>query len=186
MNAFGWAALATLITYTVFSFWLHWKTGRQIRADAAFIDELCAQRDDDGRLIADLYRDAQMAEVGLSDLMTRLKRISADHARVKDQGEKAAVAAMNILAKERDEFLESLQAWILIANAALLLGAKPTAAVSAAPQTPKPPLALPSYGFLVEPDLLLPADDEDAGTAYWAAVEPAEALPAGTNGTGGR
>jgi len=179
MNAFGWAALATLGTYTVFSFWLHWKTGRQIRADAAFIDELCAQRDDDGRLIADLYRDAQMAEVGLSDLMTRLKRISAEHQRVKDQGEKAAVAAMNILAKERDEFLESLQAWILIANAALLLGAKPTAAVAAAP---KPPLALPSYGFLVEPDLLLPADDTDAGFTYWAAVE-SEPLPAGTNGT---
>jgi hypothetical protein len=172
VNAFGWAALATLGTYTAFSFWLHWKTGRQTR-------DLLDQRVVDAKHIARLYYDAQMAEVGLSDLMTRLKRISADHERAKDQGEKAAVAAMNILAKERDEFLASLQAWILIANAALLLGAKPTGALKAAP---KPPLALPSYGFLVEPDLLLPADDADAGFTYWAAVE-SEPLPAGTNGT---
>jgi len=177
------ALIVLLAAYGLFTLWLFRKSEQSIENAQAKIARLERQRRADAKLIAQLRKDVKHERTGLSDLMTRLKRISADHERVKDQGEKAAVAAMNILAKERDEFLESLQAWILIANAALLLGAKPTAEL---PKTPKPPLALPSYGFLVEPDLLLPADDVDAGTAYWAAVESAEPLPAGTNGTGGR
>jgi len=187
MNAFEWAAFATLLAYTLASFVMHWRSGRASRADAEMIDELCAQRDEDGRLIAQLYRDVQMGEVGMSDLLTRLKRMSDDLAETQRQAGLAARAGMEIAIRERStgvaritaerrEWAQERWRWTeLVLTACRLLGQRQPLPAAG----PKPPLALPrGAGFLVEPDLLLPADDEDAGSKYWA-----EPLPAGTNGT---
>jgi hypothetical protein len=75
----------------------------------------------------------------------------------------------------RDEYEESLQAWQSIAAAALLLGAKPPKGLPKAAVKPK---ALPRGGYIVEPDLILPSDDEGGGFTYWAS----EREPAKVNG----
>jgi len=175
VTAMGWAAFATLAAWTLFSFVVFAKSEQSIRHAENRVADLKAQRKADAELIAELRHDVEMAECGEMDLRDRLTRIRTELAEAKERGEKAAVAAMEAAIHRRDEYEESLQAWQSIAAAALLLGAKPTQELPKATAKPK---ALPRGGYIVEPDLILPSDDEDAGFTYWAS----EREPAKVNG----
>jgi ElaB/YqjD/DUF883 family membrane-anchored ribosome-binding protein len=98
------------------------------------------------------------AHASLEDMMARLTRIAEELETTERRGEKAAVAGMTILAKEREDFVESLQAWQGIAIAALLLPAP-----RALPAAPSPPELLPSGHALIagDPDVLIHPDSDD-------------------------
>ena len=150
--------------------------GKQKRADDAELERLDEQRDGDSKLIAELRRDVERAETGGMIADDKLARVTAELEEQKRLAGLAAKAGMNILARERDEWLQSLQAWQFNC-AALALAARVPAAIEAVPAaltTPLPPVALPSgEHFLVadgDGSVLLQVDDLE--------------LPAGARGTG--
>lgn len=116
-------------------------------------------------------------EQAIADLQSRLRHFSDRLNDARDKGDKAATVVLNRITTERSQHVAQItgerQDWAAEREqyAALLvaLWGIVTRAPLALPAPPQPPLALPrGAGFLVEPDLLLPADEEDAGSRYWA------------------
>lgn len=154
-----------------------WRAGEQIA-------DLENQRYEDGALIAMLRREVDVGEVEVADLHSQLTRVTGERDKAIRDGGLATRAAVLAADRERDEFLESLRAWILIANVAMWVGT--TRALPGAPagdgpvKAIEPPKPLPSGDFLVEDGtgpLILPPGEWDHLDASL------EALPVGTAGT---